>query len=203
MTTDTNPIVSLPPCGRRMLLTNPNGTQLFCKPPPRPEGMSSREFIRSRRVKKRRVTTDDCLACQAMTPSVPRPTSSPTPEDAIGLVNPHEEHADAPDASQVDEKGSPAVPTVHPDGSLVYEKEGWEPPPCPPGYHRKSEDLKSDDAWILLRDEPLCKHAILRQVHRASCSCIRIIPTCQYNGQSVDISIGKCEECFDKESRDG
>lgn len=44
------------------------------------------------------------------------------------------------------------------DGVLSYPKRGWEPPKVPDGYRRKTNDLKSADAWIFIPILPSCKH---------------------------------------------
>ena len=43
MTTDTNLIARLPKCGRRWLMQNAEGVQIWCEPPTRPEGAIGRE----------------------------------------------------------------------------------------------------------------------------------------------------------------
>jgi hypothetical protein len=48
-------------------------------------------------------------------------------------------------------------PTKATDGTLVYPKRGWEPPPVPAGYIRKTTDLKSADAWTFIPILPPCE----------------------------------------------
>jgi hypothetical protein len=49
-------------------------------------------------------------------------------------------------------------PRIFADGQIAYPKRGWEPPPVPLGYRRKSDDLRSSDAWVFLPVLPPCDH---------------------------------------------
>ncbi len=98
-------------------------------------------------------------------------------------------------------KGSGTPPVIDPDGTLTYSSMGWEPPPCPPGYRRKSDDLESQDAWVLEPTEPLCKYIKLVLGRGTSCRCRRVIPTCVYEGKSSKTDSQTCPQCDHKESK--
>lgn len=63
------------------------------------------------------------------------------------------------------------------DGTLTYPQRGFEPPPIPAGYRRKTNDLKSFDAWTFVPIIPPCKHRTCKievghcgaQSHKYSC----------------------------------
>jgi hypothetical protein len=187
--TDTNPIANLPPCGRRWTGENSQGIRIWCRPPVRPKGLSDQEAIRDRAkwFKRREVTCADCLACRE--------------QEAVRAVQPGSDTIRNPDTDGYANREKPvevsgaSQPEILSDGTIVYEKTGWEPPTVLPGYKRKSDDLTHRDAWILVRIEPLCKHCTLVQVARTSCNCIRIIPTCTYNGKSKNIQLDECDTC--------
>jgi len=88
-----------------------------------------------------------------------------------------------------------SAPQMLDDGSIVYEKVGWEPPPVPRGYRRKSDDLTHQDAWILVREKPLCKHCKLVRIQRADCDCLKLIPTCTRRGRAKNIQLDECDTC--------
>lgn len=98
-------------------------------------------------------------------------------------------------ASGKSRKGSGEPPMVTPNGTLIYVKEGWQPPPCPPGYKRQSNDLKHKDAWTLVPMKPLCKHIELVPKEIAACGCCRVIPTCTYQGRSLKLTSETCQSC--------
>ena len=89
-----------------------------------------------------------------------------------------------------------AKPKLGEGGSIIYKKEGWEPPPTPPGYRRKSNDLESDDAWVMVPEHPLCQHLKLVEVEKESCGCLRLIPTCKLDNETIQP--GQCERCPNK-----
>jgi hypothetical protein len=68
--------------------------------------------------------------------------------------------------------------TIDPLGTLTYARTGWEAPPCPPGYIRRSSDLDSDDAWILDPLKPLCKHLKLTPANVGACGYPRVARHC-------------------------
>jgi hypothetical protein len=47
-------------------------------------------------------------------------------------------------------------PTKTVDGRLVYPQRGFEPPPVPAGYIRKTTNMKSPDAWTFIPIIPPC-----------------------------------------------
>ena len=100
------------------------------------------------------------------------------------------------------QKASGEPPTITPDGTLIYDQTGWEPPSCPPGYQRKSDDASTPDAWVLEPRKPLCKHIKLNIGSPTSCGYRRVIPTCTYKGKSSKIGMKKCPHCKNKEPRD-
>lgn len=88
-------------------------------------------------------------------------------------------------------------PKLLEDGSLVYPRQGWEPPSTPAGYKPKSTDPRSDDAWVFL---PMLKHCVDRQMVNTvkPCGCINVIlmcesPTSEHRGKLVDMH--KCDAC--------
>lgn len=87
-------------------------------------------------------------------------------------------------------------PRLLPDGVIAFPKRGWEPPAVPDGYQRKSEDLRSPDAWIFLPVLAACKHRV-RSIEYSPCGNARVNFTCQLSGCRV---ITYCNTC---ENRDG
>jgi len=64
------------------------------------------------------------------------------------------------------------------DGTLVYIKKGWEPPAVPEGYRRKSNNLKSPDAWILIPVLPPCETRESTE-EMGRCGAIKIMYHCR------------------------
>lgn len=59
-----------------------------------------------------------------------------------------------------------------PDGSLLFKKKGWEPPPVPEGFKRDPKN-----AWHFVPTFPLCEFRI--QTHRMKpCGAIDMITVC-------------------------
>jgi hypothetical protein len=110
-------------------------------------------------------------------------------------------HEVDPRASKLKPPKVTKPPRVLEDGAIIYEKEGWEPPPVPPGYRRKSDDLSSPDAWILVPEKPLCKQLKLLQVEK-ECGCIRVSPICAHNGKHEIIERERCSQCPHRKERD-
>lgn len=77
------------------------------------------------------------------------------------------------------------------DGTIVYPKRGWEPPPIPAGYRRKSDNLRSADAWIMLPVLPDCQQ---RQIitKETPCGAVKITYRCVLFG---DITVPRCLAC--------
>lgn len=88
-------------------------------------------------------------------------------------------------------------PMVGKNGTLVYPRTGFEPPVVPEGYVRKSQDMRSADAWVFYPTWPAC--ADREQVNTVRpCGCIKINSfcnsgTCPQKGQKVTVAI--CREC--------
>lgn len=127
---------------------------------------------------KHRVTEDICNQCSSR-------------EGANQPV----QRAMAEKPSEKPSEGSGEPPTITPNGTLIYVKEGWQPPPCPPGYRRRSNDLKHKDAWILEPMKPPCKHIDLVIGEVAACGCHRVIPTCVYQGRLMKLTSDTCQTC--------
>lgn len=79
------------------------------------------------------------------------------------------------------------------DGTVVVEKIGWEPPAVPKGYRRKSKDLRSDDAWVLLPEYPECpkRRLILDQ---ARCGKVDVKAICRDGPKMVNLET--CRKCL-------
>lgn len=195
--TDMNHTANLPPCGRRWLMRNEAGYQIWCRPPVRPPGLTDEEALNDpeKWFKKRQVPCVTCLACNEREPERPR-------QPGFDLT-----HVADPSADRIpkdrefvngDPHTQPLPPEIRDDGTIIYPKIGWEPPPVPPGYKRKSDDLSRDDAWTLVRIEPLCTFCKLVQTRRKNCGCLRVVPTCTYRGKSENIDFDRCDSCPDK-----
>ncbi len=131
---------------------------------------------------KRRVTGDICNQCS------------------------HREGANKPERrtisnvpSEKPRKGSGKPPTITPSGTITYVKEDWQPPPCPPGYRRRSNNLKHKDAWVLEPKQPPCKHIELITGGTTACGYRRVIPTCTYQGRSLKLTSNTCQSCEESE----
>ncbi len=87
------------------------------------------------------------------------------------------------------------IPRLLPDGVLVYPKKGT-PPPVPEGYRRKSDNLTSPDAWIMLPLWRDCPFRICETSRREDCRCITYVYFCghpHYNRPRLTISM--CKSC--------
>ena len=88
-------------------------------------------------------------------------------------------------------------PKIMSDGSIVYPKTGFEPPVCPQGYKRKSDAVRSDDAWVFIPLWlPCADRAMANRVRR--CGCVNVYKFCLslesgISGQAVTPEI--CENC--------
>ncbi len=98
------------------------------------------------------------------------------------------------------QKAHMELPEITSLGTLIYPKTGWEVPPCPPGYQRRSSDSESDDAWILDPIRPLCKHLSLLVAEKGSCGYHRIKRRCCL----IKSFIGPktCDDCTYREDLD-
>jgi len=86
-------------------------------------------------------------------------------------------------------------PRVHKDGTIVYPKKGWEPPPVPDGYERKTTNLKSPDAWTFLPKFANCEHRVPVEGKAQSCGCMAMILHCNRTGKLVEIDGAACPAC--------
>lgn len=86
-------------------------------------------------------------------------------------------------------------PRVHKDGTIVYPKKGWEPPPVPDGYERKTTNLKSSDAWTFVPKFANCKYRVLVEGKSMSCGCMAMILHCKRTGELVKIDGAACPAC--------
>lgn len=89
-------------------------------------------------------------------------------------------------------------PRILEDGTMIYEKVGFEPPSLPPGYKRKSDDPHSEDAWVLVPLWPSCKHreSIWQP---APCGCMGLLTFCTKLNQSAPYE--RCKGCKDLEPK--
>ena len=85
-------------------------------------------------------------------------------------------------------------PRIMKDGVMTYPKRGWEPPPTPAGYRRKTTNLRSSDVWIFIPLLPMCHHRI-QTISYGSCGAASITYTCKDN-PLVDLS--GCHTCQEK-----
>lgn len=79
------------------------------------------------------------------------------------------------------------------DGTLVYPKQGWEPPPVPAGYRRKSNDLHSPDAWAFEPVLPAC-NLRTREISFTPCGAAKVVYFCRLEGQKTRVT-NACLEC--------
>ena len=141
---------------------------------------------------KRQVTPRICLRCK----TTEREEKLPRQE---GKFQPKIERSGRP--SEKPQEAHTEPPEITPLGTLIYARTGWEPPPCPPGYVRRSSDLESDDAYILDPIQTLCKHLSLLVAEKGSCGYHRIKRRCclikSYVGPTT------CGDCTYREVPDG
>jgi hypothetical protein len=84
-------------------------------------------------------------------------------------------------------------PRIMKDGSIVYPMRGYEPPPSIQGYTRKSNDPRSNDAWIFIPDFKTCKYRKEQEVLKPTCNCYTFISICTLSG--LEINTTTCETC--------
>jgi hypothetical protein len=83
------------------------------------------------------------------------------------------------------------------DGSVVYAKKGWEPPPDLPGFVRDK-----GDPWRFLPLWPPCRFRIQTQ-HVKKCGAISVLTVCNCKEcplRQQQVQIQNCEQCTYKES---
>ena len=88
-------------------------------------------------------------------------------------------------------------PRELPSGELVYPKRGWEPPPVPDGYRRKTSNLQSSDAWTMVPVLSDCKHRT-KQVKYGSCGAAYFQYYCDLH--AVEVTAKKCLRCEDADA---
>lgn len=120
---------------------------------------------------KNRVTEDDCNSCFSR-------EGANQPEDRIVANKPFN-----------------LRPRFMSDGVIAYPKRGFEPPPVPPGYRRKSEDLKSSDAWILIPTLPACPQRT-HEVEYGTCGACKITYYCQRDKGDRIHDLSTCNKCL-------
>ena len=88
-------------------------------------------------------------------------------------------------------------PHVLDDGTLIYPKRGWEPPPLIEGYRRKSDNPKNSDAWILIPVWKDCKFRKQMQRNKENCRCITFYHVCTNKavGDNVLVNLNLCSCC--------
>lgn len=85
-------------------------------------------------------------------------------------------------------------PRILDDGTIAYPKRGWEPPMVPAGYRRKSDDLRSPDAWVFLPVLPPCKHR-RREIRFSACGNAKVIHFCSLDMRCIS---NQCDQCEDR-----
>ena len=135
---------------------------------------------------KRPVTPRNCLRCT----TAERGEKSPH----TGKFRPKIEPSEKPQKAHTD------PPEINPLGTLIYARTGWEPPPCPLGYIRRSSDVESDDAWVLDPIKVPCKHLSLLPAEVGGCGYHRIKRRCRI----IKSFIGPktCDDCTYREDLD-
>jgi len=77
-------------------------------------------------------------------------------------------------------------PTISPDGTIAYKKQGWEPPLNIDGYERDKENR-----WVFHPLWPECDTRDAEAILAEACKCLQVKMTC--NGQPV--SLERCQQC--------
>ena len=194
---------NLPACQRRFIHNNMVVSVIYCKPSKlKLNALSVKEKLANLSVfQTRAVTPETCLACLEF--EIPTPTVAYTypnaPQEvsrqslALMTYNPEKQTLEAPAPEEPVER---KPPTLKEDGTLVFEKVGWEPPPLPIGYTRESNDPQSIGAWTLVPKVPLCRDLNMKIVKNdAGCKCYRLELTCNNNKQPL------CETCPDRKPK--
>lgn len=139
---------------------------------------------------KKLVTPEICESCLA----TGTPSERPQGVHTQPLGNTSDEADSAAGTSQAGSHGmseSHGRPRFLSDGTIAYPKRGWEPPPVPAGYRRKSANLQSADAWVMLPVMTPCEHRSTSTAY-GPCGACKISYFCK--GQRIhDLSI--CTRC--------
>ena len=88
--------------------------------------------------------------------------------------------------------------TITPLGTLVYAQNGWEAPPCPPGYQLADSDEDDGKTWVLEPLDAVCKHLELKPAESGRCGYPRVSRRCKL----IDSFVGPrtCVTCIKKET---
>jgi len=87
-------------------------------------------------------------------------------------------------------------PRIMSDGVITYPKRGWEPPSIPAGYRRKTENLKSADAWIFIPILPECQHRP-QEIEHGHCGACKITYFCTKGPERIRIhDLSTCGKCL-------
>lgn len=79
-----------------------------------------------------------------------------------------------------------------PDGTLQFQKKGWEPPPEPEGFKRDPKD-----AWHFLPVWPECDQRRQTTVIK-QCGAIKLLTICNHPESRYtrqEVSLGTCQGC--------
>lgn len=82
------------------------------------------------------------------------------------------------------------------DGTVIYPKCGWEPPPSIEGYRRKSNNPRSIEAWMFVPEWVDCSFRAEETRRRESCRCLTLVNVCKHpkmQGKVVGTAI--CDAC--------
>ncbi len=188
MTIDTNSIAKLPPCGRRLVYTTHEGTQMACNPPSKfPAGDRLTLLASGVMAKRLNITCETCLACTMQEPVQITTFKAESPK----VARPKGDYVHPPHPSL-------SAPTIDQTSKIItYTKtdEMIEPPPLPVGYKRKSNDPHSPDAWVMIPLGPPCMHMdFLEAPSQGGCGCIRVKVVCSLNQQEIS-DVELCKQC--------
>lgn len=84
-------------------------------------------------------------------------------------------------------------PRVFSDGTIIFPKRGWEPPPEPAGYQRKVANLRSPDAWVFLPVMEACGHRT-NNITYSACGAAKLAYRCDLFGVVLPPQCGACTE---------
>ncbi len=79
------------------------------------------------------------------------------------------------------------------DGSIIYDKDGWEPPRDIDGYRRDPQN-----AWRFLPLWPVCPMRLATGVRLLNCGCVGVIMRCNHPQASTfsqQVTYAQCETC--------
>jgi hypothetical protein len=120
---------------------------------------------------KKRVRPADCRVCRVRSEPKFSPVTFPVmplPSDGVPAVP-------LPAPSETPQEPRTRLPEVTSLGTLIFQRTDWEPPPCPPGYHRAD----TETAWVLEPDIPMCEHLELGTGEIGSCGYPRLTRLCK------------------------